>query len=189
MGQYMLDNADGAHSYINLDTMRDNLTYWFEYDPNHFATNFLLHPSMETFISMPARTNGFDFWSSACRIVCGSMMWEMVMENHRPSINDLIMTTTGGMFVGEALFRFSSLVLDDSETGWSRTWREIVGALINPVRGFNRLIHGETAVVRSTPNQLRAPLGLTLYWAGTFSSGGEEEFEGGSILILRRRRE
>ena len=169
-GQYILGNADGAHSYINLDTMRDNLTYWFEYDPNHFATNFLLHPFHGNLYFNAGRTNGLDFWASGFTSFMGSFMWEMVMEHHRPSFNDLVMTTTGGMFLGEALFRFSNLVLDDSATGWNRTWREIVGALLNPVGGINRLIYGDMFKTGSSHNHIKAPLLLTLYWSGNFTS-------------------
>ena len=69
-------------------------------------------------------------------------MWETVMERHRPSINDLIMTSTGGMFVGEALYRFAWLVRDDNATGFERIWREAASLLINPVGGLNRLLFG-----------------------------------------------
>ncbi|NOR12845.1 MAG: DUF3943 domain-containing protein, partial [Candidatus Aminicenantes bacterium] len=112
-GQYVMDQESGAHSYINLDTMRDNLTYWFEWDPNHFSTNFFAHPYHGGLYFSAGRANGLDFWASSFCAFGGSFMWEVFMENHRPSINDLAMTTTGGMFMGEMLFRFSNLVLDD----------------------------------------------------------------------------
>jgi hypothetical protein len=169
-GQYVMDNEGGAHSYINLDTMRDNLTYWFEWDPNHFATNFFAHPYHGSLYFNAGRSNGLDFWASGFTAFMGSFMWEMVMEHHRPSVNDLIMTTTGGMFLGEALFRFSNLVLDDSKTGWSRTWREVVGALLNPLGGLNRLVHGDMFRTRSYHNQIKAPLFLTLYWSGSLTN-------------------
>ncbi len=164
--QYGMDAESGAHSYINLDTMRDNLTYWFEWDPNHFSTNFFAHPYHGSLYFNAGRTNGLDFWSSSLLSLGGSFMWEMFMERHRPSINDLIMTTTGGMFLGETLFRFANLVWDDSATGFNRVWREIVGTLLNPIGGLNRLIHGDMSTSRSTPNQIRAPVQLDLSWAG-----------------------
>jgi hypothetical protein len=97
-------------------------------------------------------------------------MWEMFMEHHRPSINDLIMTTSGGMFLGETLFRFSNLIWDDSATGFNRIWREIVGTLINPLGGLNRLIRGDMGTIRSTPNQIRAPVHFLFTWAGNVAS-------------------
>ena len=43
--------------------------------------------------------------------------------------------------MGEMLFRFSSLVLKNEATG--RTIREVGARLIDPIRGFNRLVRGE----------------------------------------------
>lgn len=168
--QYFMEGESGAHSWINLDTMRDNLTYWFEWDPNHFTTNFFAHPYHGSLYFNTGRTNGLDYWSSSLCSLGGSFMWEMFMERHRPSINDLIMTTTGGMFLGETLFRFSNLIWDDSATGFNRVWREIVGTLLNPIGGLNRLVHGDMGTTRSTPNQIRAPIQFILTWAGNVAS-------------------
>ena len=60
-----------------------------------------------------------------------------------PSPNDLANTTLGGITLGEMLFRFSSLTLDNEATGSNRVVREVGAGLINPVRGFNRLVRGE----------------------------------------------
>jgi hypothetical protein len=78
------------------------------------------------------------------------------------------------MFLGEALFRFSNLVWDDSATGFNRVWREIVGTILNPVGGLNRIIRGDMGTKRSTHNQLRAPVDFTLYWAGAFTHGSSD---------------
>jgi hypothetical protein len=139
IGQYPID---GEWTYINLDTMQRNLSYWFEWDPNYFNNNFISHPYHGSLYYNAGRTNGLDYWESSLLAFSGSFIWEVFMEHHRPSISDLIMTTTGGMYLGEMLFRYSSLVLDDSATGFERVWREILGGILNPVRGFNRLIFG-----------------------------------------------
>ena len=47
------------------------------------------------------------------------------------------MTGIGGTFLGEALFRMSSLVLEKGEG--PRFWREVGAAVISPSTGFNRL--------------------------------------------------
>jgi hypothetical protein len=173
-GQYVMDQESGAHSYINLDTMQSNLRLWYEWDPNHFTTNFFAHPYHGGLYYSAGRTNGLDFWASSFCAFGGSFMWEVFMEHHRPSINDLAMTTTGGMFLGEALFRFSNLVWDDSATGFERVWREIVGTIINPIGGLNRIIRGDISTTRSTHNQIRAPVEFTLFWAGALSSGSSD---------------
>ena len=175
--QYLMGQESGAHSYISLDTMRDNLTLWYEWDPNHFTTNFFAHPYHGGLYYNAGRNNGLDFWASSFCAFGGSFMWEVFMERHRPSINDLAMTTTGGMFLGEALFRFSNLVWDDSATGFERVWREILGTLINPIGGLNRIIRGDINTTRSTHNQIRAPVEFTLSWAGALSSGSSDVVE------------
>jgi hypothetical protein len=53
------------------------------------------------------------------------------------------------------LWRASSLTLDNQATGGNRTVREVGAALINPVRGFNRLVRGEMFRVSETPPDWR----------------------------------
>jgi hypothetical protein len=48
------------------------------------------------------------------------------------------MTGIGGTFLGEALFRMSSLVLEKGDG--PRFWREVGAAIISPPTGFNRLV-------------------------------------------------
>ncbi len=66
------------------------------------------------------------------------------MENTRPSYNDLVNTTVSGVFLGEVLYRLSSNVLDARTNRSPRFLREVAAALIDPVRGFNRLVQGES---------------------------------------------
>lgn len=80
-------------------------------------------------------------------VVGGSLMFEYTGESQRPSSNDFITTSMGGVTLGEALYRLSSLVLDNRATGSSRVVREIGAAIINPVRGFNRLIYGRMGAI------------------------------------------
>ena len=61
--------------------------------------------------------------------------------NHAALRNDQINTGIGGSFLGEALFRMSSLWLERGRG--SRFWREIVAAVISPPVGFNRLAFGD----------------------------------------------
>ena len=82
-------------------------------------------------------------------------MWELFGEVWAPAPNDLANTTLGGITLGEMLFRFSSLTLDNEATGSNRVVREIGAALINPVRGFNRLVRGEMNDISETPPDWR----------------------------------
>ena len=57
-------------------------------------------------------------------------------EKTRPSANDHIATGIGGTFVGEALFRMASLLLEHGgET--PGFWRELGAAMLSPPTGFN----------------------------------------------------
>jgi hypothetical protein len=78
-------------------------------------------------------------------------MWEMIMEYYRPSINDLITTTCGGITYGEIGYRFSSLVRKRSAHGLERVWREAVGTLLNPVGSVNRLVDSRKAFDPTLP--------------------------------------
>ena len=111
-GQYVMDQESGAHSYINLDTMRDNLTLWFEWDPNHFSTNFFAHPYHGGLYFNAGRTNGLDFWASSFTAFGGSFMWEVFMENHRPSINDLALNLQK---YGTLIFRYGHYTIYSRE--------------------------------------------------------------------------
>jgi hypothetical protein len=185
VGQYPLD---GEWTYINLDTMQHNLRYWFEWDPNYFNNNFIAHPYHGSLYYNAGRTNGLDYWGSSLLAFSGSFIWEVFMEHHRPSISDVAMTTTGGMFLGETLFRYSSLVLDDSATGFNRVWREVVAGILNPIRVLNRLIFGDTGTTRSTHNQLRAPVHGWIHVTGSGTSLSPELSDaksgGGAEFIL-----
>ena len=64
-------------------------------------------------------------------------MWEIAGETTAPSRNDQITTGIGGTFLGEALFRMASLVLEKGDG--DRLWREIGAGIISPATAFNRL--------------------------------------------------
>src|SRR5207237_9319291 len=55
--------------------------------------------------------------------------------------NDQIATGIGGSFLGEALFRISHLVREQS--GGSSLWREVTAAAISPSSAFNRYAFGQ----------------------------------------------
>jgi hypothetical protein len=90
----------------------------------------------------------------------------MFGETFRPSFNDLINTTVNGINFGETLFRLSAMVTDNRASGFERTWREVLGGIINPVRGINRLISGESFKKFDNPYYGKQPKFLTKFSAG-----------------------
>jgi hypothetical protein len=123
-------------------TIRQQLTdsKWV-IDNDQFKVNQFLHPYGGSVYYGLARSSGLSFWESFLYSTAGSFAWEIGGERTNPSINDMITTPIGGSFLGEALFRMASLVLevDDGRPGFVR---EVVAAAISPPTGFNRLIFG-----------------------------------------------
>jgi hypothetical protein len=122
----------------NLSTIRHNLHSSWVVDDDPFRTNQLGHPYNGSIYHGAARAAGLSFWESLAYDFAGAALWEIAGENTPPSRNDLYNTTVGGAFLGEALFRLSSLVLEHGD-GVPQFWREVGAAIISPPVGFDRL--------------------------------------------------
>jgi hypothetical protein len=134
--------GNAFYSYISWETISDNLRDGWEWDRSRYFVNFYHHPYHGYLYFSAGRANGLGYWGSALAAFGGSLMWEMIMEKYRPSINDLITTTAGGCVYGEIGFRFSALVRKKEARGLGRIWREAVGTVLDPVGGVNRLLNG-----------------------------------------------
>ncbi len=146
---------DAVWAQVSVQSIKNNLSYPWQWDDNQFMNNQFAHPYHGNFYFNAARTNGYDFWESFAWPFAGSLMWEIAGEAWAPAPNDLLNTSFGGVTLGETFYRLSSLTLDNTATGSERTWREIGGALLNPIRGFNRLLRGETHGVSANPPDWR----------------------------------
>jgi hypothetical protein len=91
------------------------------------------------------------------------LLWEYFGENTRPSYNDVINTPINGAFLGEVLYRLSSNILDDRTRGANRVFREIAAGLIDPMRGFNRLLQGKTFRHTNLEVYQKEPLNISVY--------------------------
>lgn len=147
------DDPNDNWANVSPETWWDNIKYGWEYDGDAFLTNYFAHPYHGNLYYNVGRTNGYDFWESSVWSLGGSLFWEYFGETFRPSINDWINTSLNGINLGEMLFRLSSMVTDNTKTGSERFWLEVGGTLLNPVRGFNRLVTGETSKVFSNPEE------------------------------------
>jgi hypothetical protein len=145
----------GEWSNISFRTWSDNIKFPWQWDNNKFNNNQFAHPYHGSLYFNAGRANGYNFWESMPWAFGGSLMWELFGEVWAPSPNDLANTTLGGITLGEMLWRFSSLTLKNEATGSNRAVREAAAALINPVRGFNRLVRGEMNDVTQTPPDWR----------------------------------
>lgn len=138
----------GEYAYINWNTMKKNIRHGFVWDNDKFSTNLFAHPYHGGLYFNAARSNGMNFWESIPYTVGGSLMWEFLMENEPPAINDFIATSIGGLCLGEVTFRLSDLLIDDRATGFTRFGREFLVTLVSPMRGLNRIIDGDAWKIR-----------------------------------------
>ena len=145
------ENPEDNWANVSLETWWRNISQGWEYDGDAFLTNYFAHPYHGNLYYNVGRTNGYNFWESSAWAATGSLMWEYFGETFRPSINDWVNTTLNGITLGEILYRLSNMLTDNTATGSNRVLREIGGAVLNPVRGFNRLISGETGKLFHNP--------------------------------------
>ena len=131
-----------------------NLESGFTWDDDAYGANQLAHPYHGGLYFNSARASGYDFWSSTPFVAAGSLSWELFTENVRPSINDLINTTLGGIALGEVAYRMSSLL----STGNSRTARQVGALVVNPLSRAQSLVHGSARSLAPTPPQTRSTL-------------------------------
>jgi hypothetical protein len=163
---------------VGSNTWWRNINNGWEYDGDNFVTNFFAHPYHGNLFFNTGRTNGYNFWESTAFAFTGSAVWEYFGETYRPAFNDWINTSLNGINLGEITYRLSTMVTDNSASGSERLWSEIFGTLINPVRGFNRLVSGEMS--KSFPNpEWRKPEDFNLF----LSSGMRRLDKNGSELV------
>jgi hypothetical protein len=148
---------------IDLNTMKRNVQHGFVWDNDQFSTNLLGHPYHGGLYFNAARSNGMSFVQSLPYAAAGSLMWEYFMENEPPSINDYISTSIGGAVLGEITFRLSDLLIDDRATGFNRFGRELLIALVSPMRGLNRIAGGDAWKIRNKGNERYGDIPLGFY--------------------------
>jgi hypothetical protein len=117
-----------------------NLRHGFEWDNDIFMDNQLAHPYHGSLYLSSARASGYDFWQSLPYVAVGSLSWELFTENVRPSLNDLIHTTLGGIALGEVTYRLSSML--GSRNVFRQSFGREVGAFaLNPIGRAQGLLH------------------------------------------------
>ena len=173
--RYIREGGTNPGFRIGFNSWEENFLNGFEYDDNNFTTNQFAHPYHGNIYFNAARANGYDFWTSIPFAFAGSFMWEYLFEIHHPAYNDWVNTSVGGASLGEMFWRVSDLVIDETATGGERRWREVLGTLINPMRGFNRIVTGEVSRVGPNPEG-RLPSYLAARLDAGMRTIGQEEF-------------
>jgi hypothetical protein len=135
---------NGEKTYSStLSTTWDHIVHeQWGVDEDAFAMNQFAHPYQGSMYHGFARSAGLNYWQSLLYDNAGSFLWEMGGETTDPSINDQIASGIGGSFLGEALFRMASLVLegDGEKPG---LLRELGATILSPPTEINRLAFGD----------------------------------------------
>jgi hypothetical protein len=131
----------GRRYYTDLATIRRNLRSNWEIDNDPFLVNQFGHPYQGAMYHTFARSAGLNYWESALYTFGGSAFWEVAGETTKPSWNDQLTTGIGGSFLGEALFRMASLVLENAG-GPPNDAVERSAFALAPATGFNRKVFG-----------------------------------------------
>ena len=97
-------------------------------------------------------------------------MWKLLGENGGPEgkqeREDLIITTFGGIFGGEVLYRLGSNVIDERTTGTERVGREFLAFLNSPGRTLSRLLSGKLFNHNTEEVYQKEPLDIVLSAGG-----------------------
>jgi hypothetical protein len=120
--------ADFAQT--SIDSVKTNLTSPWVWDSDHFLFNHPGHPYQGGLYHAAARSSGFTFYESVFFDALGSVTWELFAETDQPSLNDLIVTTTGGAALGEMLH----LLYLETRSLWAGILTSPMDALVNAVR-------------------------------------------------------
>ncbi len=147
-----------------------------EWDNDNFGINFLGHPHTGSFYFNVARSNGMGFWQSLPYTFQGSLVWEWLGENERPSYNDLVNTPLSGAFLGEVFYRIASSLYDDRQRGAVRIARESMAAIMNPTRAFNRLTSGKISRVVAREVYQKEPLRIAANGGVHIVNPGRDRF-------------
>jgi hypothetical protein len=144
--------ANAVYSRVTGATIARNLNpgSW-QWDKDIFRTNQFGHPYQGSLYYSAFRANGYSFWQSAPAALAGSYVWETFGENERPSPNDFVNTSFGGIVLGEMTYRLSSKIVNNRHRGFGRQLEEIAAFLANPMNGLNRLLDGRWGKVYGNP--------------------------------------
>lgn len=134
---------DLGWAQVSGGSISDNFEAGWGWDDDRFSTNFVAHPYHGAMLFNVGRMNGLTYWEALPLAAFGSWEWEQFLETDSPSLNDQLMTTIGGAYVGEALWRIAGALLDETARGGPRLGREIGAAVFDPARGLDRLLSGK----------------------------------------------
>jgi hypothetical protein len=122
------------------------------FDDNPFADNHLHHPFSGSLYHWVLRANGLGVFASAAYGFGASTLWEYAFEiRETVGLNDLIVTPTAGVAVGEFFFQLGQYVNSAPEPSPGQS---ALGYTIGPVNRAFRDLHGDPAAPRGSSDAL-----------------------------------
>ena len=161
-----------------------NLRYGWAWDEDQFSVNMFAHPYHGGLYFNAGRENGLDFFQSVPVALFGAFTWEYFAETERPSLNDFLMTTAGGVTMGEMFYRISATIRDNEATGARRTWREIATLPFDPIGALNRLFRGQWKTLAPNPDEHTPDAYVLRVGAGPRSTKGWNGARGALVIDL-----
>jgi len=127
----------GSWANLSWASLVENFKRGYAWDYDDFGTNHFGHAYHGAMYHSAARYEGMGFFESILVTAFGSFTWEFMWESERPGRNDSIITTLGGMNLGEVLFKMANLVPPGSAPGRAGMLQKILRFLVNPVAGVS----------------------------------------------------
>ena len=170
---------------VTPKTWWENMENGWVWDLDDFVVNQIGHPYQGSNYYNGGRANGLSFYESAAMAAFGSATWEFYGETNKPSLNDFINTTLGGIAIGEVLHRVAWLIRDPTKSGSGRLWGEIGATALDPVTGYNRFRRGDASRIAEKPAEM-VPSALSGFMSGGVLWRGTEHepFEGSGQAFL-----
>jgi hypothetical protein len=108
-------------------------------DTNHFNTNYVSHPFAGTMYYTSARANRLSWFESYSYALVGSLGWEFFGElREEVSINDVIVTSSAGLAIGETMIQMSSFFYRSRKN----LRNDVLAAFFSPAKALNDWVDG-----------------------------------------------
>jgi hypothetical protein len=136
-----IGNARWAN--VTPSTVASNTYRAWGLDDDQYWVNQFGHPYQGAFTYQAARSSGLGFWTSTAYTFVASAVWEIAAETERPSLNDQVTTTLGGMVFGEIFHRLAASLHEEGGTG-----NAVFATVLDPFQTLNRHLLGAPAEER-----------------------------------------
>jgi len=139
---------------IGTATIKNNIQSGFTWDNDGFPCNMIDHPYHGAQYYTIARSSGLNYLDSFIITTFGSLQWEYIMETNQPSLNDFMITTSGGAVLGEYFYRFSKYLMNRGDRGLKKYFYNILSFTVSPFTFLNEKLfikkdYKETSIRKS----------------------------------------